>query len=153
MPETVMSSYPRTRPAQLKFNKCKTGDIIWFTGGYTIAGDWQSFGRRAKVTGIQEGKHGGILVKPDNDPSETYCLTHFITKDDILASLETCTTPEEREAYLAQYQLKPGDLAVSSSATKKAPSSLEAMTKKELIELVKTMAAELDALKTRVASE
>lgn len=144
MPDTLMTHYPRTAAAQKKFDKCKKGDVVWFTGGYTIAGDWQSFGRRAKVVDIRTGARGGVIVKPDNDPSEPYCLSHLITKSDILATLSQCASKEEEEGYLKNYQLLPGDLAEEASR-KEAVVSTRGLTKAQLIERVRQLEEALAA--------
>lgn len=147
MTDIVMTAYPRTRQAQLKFDKCKTGDTVWFTGGYTIAGDWRSFGRRAKVVDVRaDGPKGGVRLKPDNDPSEVYHVTHLITREDILATLAQRETPEAQNEFLGNFQLKPGDLDTVAKPAKK-PTTLEAMTKAELIERVKALETELANLK------
>lgn len=147
MPDIVMTAYPRTRPAQLKFDKCKKGDIVWFTGGYTINGDWHSFGRRAKVLEVRaDGPKGGVLLKPDNDPGEVYHVTHLMTREDILATLAQRESPEAQKEFLGNFQLQPGDLDAVAKPAKK-PTTLGAMTKAELIERVKALETELANLK------
>lgn len=146
MPKTIMTDFPRSTAAQKKFDKCKKGDTVWFTGGFTIAGDWQSFGRRAQVVEIKTGVKGGVIVKPDNDPKQRYCLACLITKANILESLKSCPSEEEKEAYLKHYQLKAGDLEGQAEAPKNSESpSLKSMTKAQLIERVQQLEAELAA--------
>jgi hypothetical protein len=149
MPELSMTAYPRTKTAQLKFDKCKKGDVVWFVGGYTIAGDWQSFGRRARVVSVQAtGLKGGVFVKPDNDPTGTYCLSCLMTVADIQANLSKQETPELRDAFLARVQLQAGDLDVlKERAAIVKGNGLEALTKVELIARVKALEAELAFLK------
>lgn len=152
MTDIVMTAYPRTRPAQLKFDKCKKGDVVWFTGGFTIAGNWQSFGRRAVVVDVQlSGPKGGVLLKPDNDPQTIYHVTHLITRQDIQDSLALRATQDEKDRLLEKLQLKPGDLVKPVDGSKQPSPSLVKLSKPELIARVRALESELAELKSKLA--
>lgn len=147
MSDIVMTAYPRTRPAQLKFDKCKKGDTVWFTGGYTIAGDWRSFGRRATVLEVRaDGPKGGVHLRADDDPDERYQVTHLMTREDILETLAKRESPEAQNEFLANFQLKPGDLEATAPKVDK-PKTLASMSKAELIARVQALETELATLK------
>lgn len=147
-----MTTFPARKSEQLRFDACKKDDTVWFVGGYTIAGNWDSFGRRAKVVGISVGANGGVLVKPDNDPTNNYLVTWLMTQADIQETLAKAPNREAKEYFLATLQLQPGDLAEEREPAPKAKpaatrSRLESLTKAELIERVLALESELAALK------
>jgi len=78
-----------------------------------------------------------------------YGLTHFITKADIFATLEQCVSEQEEQACLEKYQLLPGDLAqdLSVKAVANSLKPIATLTKAQLIERVRQLEAELDALR------
>jgi hypothetical protein len=135
------TTYPKTAAAQKKFDKCKIGDIVWFTGGYNyylnyfIGYDKGSFGIRAKVVSITRG----IAIVPTELPiKEKISCWGVITKQDIMKTLaryEAENQIEEKEKYLNRFQFLDGDLAEITVPSVEV-SKYEKMTKKQLIELL-----------------
>lgn len=142
-----MTKYPSTKAAQSAFDKCKVGDVVWFPGGYTIAGNWQSYGKRAKVVGFTEGRFGCIQVVPDEAPNEIYNLREVVTKANILEMVAAVTTEEEKSQVRGRFQAKEGELAADPPAAPgKGKAVLTSMTKAQLITRVMQLEARLARL-------
>lgn len=149
-----MTKYPATKTGQSTFDKCKVGDVVWFPGGFTIAGDWQSYGKRAKVVGFSQGRNGGVKVVPDDAPKQTFCLSVLFTKDDILRMVAAVPHDEVKSLVRGRFQLKAGDLdAVRTKAPAKDSAKLTSLTKDQLITRIQDLEARITRLEGLVLME
>lgn len=134
-----------------KLSACNAGDIVWFVGGYVIAGNHRSFGRRARVRAV-DVKQKGLWIVPDDEPQEAQLVSVLMTAEDIRKTLAACDSEAQRKAALARLQLQPTDLqrfdaklgAGADAGAGPAPSpALSRMTKPQLIALVRQLQGQL----------
>lgn len=150
--EIVLTAAPLfSMTAGKKLSACKAGEIVWFVGGYMVAGDHRSFGRRACVQSL-DVKRGGVWLRADDEPKEPISVSALVTAGDVRETLARCSNETQRQAVLTRLQLQPADLqrfdaklgAEADAVTEAAQSlALSRMTKSQLIELVRQLQGQL----------